>query len=127
MRATIVPVLAIGLVACAAHAGGVVFYGKPTTKIECDESGCTRFKMNASKSSEYAATVTRGDDLKLQWASREGRALLRARSGVYSYYISPDGGGYIKISTLDDTYMEHVTLGLASITYWGEVTDGAEE
>jgi hypothetical protein len=35
--------------------------------------------------------------------------------------VSPVGAGYIKVSTMDNTYIEHIHQGLNTLTYWGIV------
>jgi hypothetical protein len=60
-----------------------------------------------------------------EWATRENRRLDRVDSGDYVYYISPEGSGYVKVRKQPQSgaaydYMEHLTSGFTTVTYWGK-------
>jgi hypothetical protein len=47
-----------------------------------------------------------------------------AHSGDWTYYVSPEGSGYVKVLTGSASqpydYMEHLTSELKTVTYWGK-------
>ena len=75
----------------------------------------------------------KGDDYI--WETREKKPLVKTRSGVYTWFLSPTGTGYIKVASREApgilieplTYMEHLTIGFLTITYWGKLEDFQDE
>ena len=55
------------------------------------------------------------------WASREDKQLFTAVSGEFLYFIAIKGSGYIKIFPAENKYFEHMSIGLQTFTYWGDV------
>jgi len=76
-----------------------------------------------SKSFEYQLVLAR-DGKGYLWKSRGGRKLVRVASGIFDYFIEPGGAGYVKVAGLcaggRAQYLEHMSLGLETYTYWGE-------
>ena len=70
---------------------------------------------------------------KYYWATRGNKELLRHVSGAFITYVAVDGSGYVRIidsksktiaSSISSTearfdYVEHLLVGLRSITYYG--------
>ena len=65
-----------------------------------------------------------------RWKTRENKILNLSKSGIFYTFHAFDGSGYVKIgdmSALSQSsekqyfYMEHLILGLDTITYWGVV------
>lgn len=112
----------------------IVFTGIPEIKIS--ESGTSRVPENLSKSKsiEYKCTITKIDD-KYYWTTRENTLLVPISSGAYLTFWAVNGSGYVRIidpemksvvSMLDETgkefdYVEHLLLGLTSVTYYGKL------
>ncbi|OGP28836.1 MAG: hypothetical protein A2038_04205 [Deltaproteobacteria bacterium GWA2_57_13] len=121
--------LAILLVAPLAFAQ-VVLDAKPTIKVESGEGATSRLLLSEPDRTKYRVTIIRRGD-RYFWKSREDLELVHHISGAFHYFIEPRGGGYIKIfdtHTLPESmrdpgprfcYMEHLTLWLGTITYWG--------
>lgn len=67
------------------------------------------------------------------WASRENVKLLRIDSGAFFTFLAENGSGYIRLvnpdlkdaaSLMSETeakydYIEHLLIGLRSVTYYG--------
>lgn len=103
----------------------VVLEGQPTIKIESGPKGTFRDTLTESLGRHYRIVIVERDG-RYYWTSREGRELIRAGSrGQYTYFIDPRGGGYVKIinqrAVTGGQYFEHLSLGLTTLTYWGEV------
>ena len=99
----------------------IVFSGAPISKVESTVQSSDHFVLEEPQRIEYRVLVTEIDD-KYYWASRENKELFLIQRGNFVFFVAP-GNGYIKISIDGDgnqyLYMEHLTLALNSITYWG--------
>ncbi len=102
----------------------------PSVRVDSDQKSTQRTVLTAVDREKARITIVRLDG-KYYWATREHRELAYARGGAMHFFTSPDGGGYVKVM---DThflsaslrapgprfrFMEHVTLGMGSITYFG--------
>ncbi len=111
-----------------------VLSARPTVKVESNAASTQRFQLSDAEQEEFRVVITTRDG-RYYWISREGRELMHHRSGVFHYFIDPTGGGYVKVVDTDllpeslrdpgprVQYLEHVTLGLGTITYWGASED----
>ena len=99
-----------------------VIIGTPFLKATNSINGSDQVNIGGNEANQYALSIIRHNDSYL-WASRENKKLLYSRSGVFHNFIAP-GSGYIRVTESDKgcIYMEHLTLGLSSITYWGSST-----
>jgi hypothetical protein len=104
----------------------LVFSGTPTVKVESASHASNRVELTPQEQAEYRVLITARNG-KYYWASRENKELFHFRSGAFDWFVAP-GSGYIKV--VDRTYMlqeagprylymEHMTLLLSTITYWG--------
>jgi len=91
-------------------------------------------KLDDEQRREFRVLVTKkGDDYI--WETREKKPLVKTRSGVYTWFLSPTGTGYIKVASREApgilieplTYTEHLTIGFLTITYWGKLEDFQDE
>jgi hypothetical protein len=112
----------------------VTFTGIPSIKI-LNENGknSSPEKLPQDKAIEYKCSITKKGD-KYYWNTRENVELIPAQSGIYTTYMAINGSGYIRIidpeakkalfkdEELPYNYMEHLLLGLSTITYYGETT-----
>lgn len=122
-------ILATFLIAVPASAE-VVLDAEPTVKVESSEGHTSRLVLPTPDRTKYRVTVTRREG-RYFWTSREDRELVYHASGAFHYFVEPRGGGYIKVfdtqmlpESMRDPgprfrYMEHLTLWLLTITYWG--------
>jgi hypothetical protein len=107
-----------------------VLDAEPTVRNDSSEDAATRHVLPPVERAKNRAIIIKRDD-KYFWASRGGRELVHHASGAFDYFIEPGGSGYVKVfdshSMPTDLrpkgpryqYMEHVTIMLYSITYWG--------
>ena len=108
----------------------VVLNALPTVRVDSGEGGTKRSVLAKSERTKSAVTIVRRGD-QFFWASRENVELLHDGSGAVHYFVAPQGSGYIKVLDTKDlpesmrrpgprfSYMEHVSMELVSITYWG--------
>jgi hypothetical protein len=101
--------------------GASALEGTPSAKVEASPERSERRELD-----------TRGhtDDLRIRivdgryyWASRQDRPLTLTQSGEFTYLSSSEPGQYIRFRRMNDrtAYVEHVDMGLRSVTYWGEL------
>jgi len=119
----------------------LVLDASPTIKVESGEARTTRFVLSKKEQMEYRVTLVRREG-RYYWASRENRELVHSAAGAFHYFIAPGGAGYVKVldtRLLPESmrssgprfqYMEHLSIMLGTITYWGTsdkfAPDGAE-
>ncbi len=107
-------------VVCFAQLEVVVLKGTPIVqnKSSVEESG--NFQLSESQQAESRLIITRKGQ-KYYWTSRQDRELARHESGIYTIFLETKGAGYVKAMKSADKvlYMEHMGLGLETITYWG--------
>ena len=110
----------------------MVFRGRPGVKVQEDGLQRSANALTPREAAGYDCVISRiGDDY--YWATRENRPLIRHEGPGYITYVAPDGAGYVKIlrpemksvvSKVKATeaafdYVEHMPIGLSSITYFG--------
>ena len=110
------------------------FTGLPSVKIS--EGGVERIaeRIEPSKAQNISCVIKEADG-KFFWASRENKQLVKIDSrGAFLVFLAVDGSGYIRIikpelkdaaSLMSATeksfdYIEHLLLGLRSVTYYGK-------
>ena len=95
--------------------------GKPVAKASCDVGGCTHEKLSEADQAKYSLAVSRPAETYF-WTSRENRKLEHSVSGAFDNYINSEGQGYIRVAHVDGhcLYVEHLTMALQTVTYWGE-------
>ena len=96
--------------------------GFPVSKIESNQNQTKRYELTKKQTKEYQVVISEFEG-RFYWESRNKVELIKTISGIYTNYVSPTGSGYIKVSTLDNTYLEHINSGLGTITYWGIVQE----
>jgi hypothetical protein len=112
--------------ALAFAADEAIFTGIPSVRIDADGAQSVRVELSDQGARKYECRIV-GKGKKYFWASRGNRELIRSDSGDYTYFISPEGTGYVKVAltkggTFD--YMENFTTELKTVTYWGKRTQG---
>lgn len=115
----------------------IIFTGIPEIKIS--ESGTNRIpeKLTKGKAIEFKCTITKIDD-KYYWTTRENVELIPSSSGAFITFMAVNGSGYVRIvkPEMRETvkkigamagdpeekfdYVEHLLLGLKSVTYYGK-------
>lgn len=88
--------------------------------------------LSPDKAGNLGVVISRIGD-RYYWASRENKEMVRREFGAFITYIAVDGAGYVRLiapgmkkaaSLLGPSeekfdYVEHLTMGLRSITYYG--------
>lgn len=107
-------------VACFAEQEIVVLKGTPIIQNKSSFEDSGNLQLSESQQAESKLIITKRGT-KYYWTSRQDRELTRHESGVYSIFLETKGAGYVKTMMSDDKvlYMEHMGLGLETITYWG--------
>ena len=119
----------------AAQAQSTTFTGLPTVKIT--ESGVERSaeKLDRATASTLFCVINEKDG-KFYWETRGNKPLLKIDSNVFVIYVAIDGSGYVRVlkpefkkaaASISATeknydYVEHMLLGLRTITYYGIAT-----
>ena len=114
------------------EAEDIIFSGTPVIKIS--EGGATRVveDLKGAKAIEAECTVTKIGD-KYFWKTRDNVELILVQSGAFATFVATSGAGYIRVilpdrkeaaSLMDETekkydYVEHMLIGLRSVTYYG--------
>jgi len=104
-----------------------VFVGNPKIRFDADGTTTSPHNLSPEGGEKYACRIVKSGR-KYLWASRENREVIRSEAGDYTYYISPEGTGYVKVFTgkaggkkpADFDYMEQLTQDLKTFTYWGK-------
>lgn len=109
----------------------IIFTGIPEIKITEDGTQRTPEKISGVKAIEFKCTITKIED-KNYWTTRENLELVPMRSGAYITFVAINGAGYVRIINPEIKngpmagewesydYMEHLLLGLSTITYFGK-------
>ncbi len=106
-----------------------VFVGNPRMRFDADGKATTPHEMSGEGAQKYACRIVKSGR-KYIWASRDNRELIRSEAGDYTYFISPEGAGYVKIFTGKAggkqpgsfDYLEQLSSELKTFTYWGKTT-----
>jgi len=111
----------------------IVFSGIPVLKIS--EGGIDRVVENIKEdqASGLKCTITKIGE-KYFWTTRNNVELIPIQSGAFLTFIATSGAGYVRIilseqkaaaALMDETakkydYVEHMLIGLKSVTYFGK-------
>lgn len=105
-----------------AAAKTLVLSGAPDIQIKSTVEESVRIEMDSVKKKNHRVIIIKdGDDY--YWETRERKKLIRSTQGPFILFIDPTGGGYIKVVSAEGKmiYMEHLSQGLSTFTYWGVV------
>ena len=134
--ATLVTLIFLILVVPVFAGESIIFTGVPEVKIS--EGGISRLPANLTRDEaiKYKCIITQLDE-RYYWTSRENVELVPISSGAYITYLAVNGSGYVRVinsemkeliregsSIVGDPegtfdYVEHLLLGLKSVTYYG--------
>ena len=113
-----------------------VFVGIPLAKTELSGEQLQRTQIDKNDQLEFKVIIVKEGD-RFFWKTREMKELTRHQSGLFVTYQAVDGSGYVRVdlsggvtgelnvpgSSLDVGYLEHLKLGLNTITYQGRVSE----
>ena len=111
-----------------------IFIGFPKKKVS--EGGLDRVveDLSRKKAANLQCVISKIED-KYYWASRENVEMVKIeRAGAFITFLAVNGSGYVRVikpelkeaaSLVSKTvesfdYVEHLTIGLRSVNYWGE-------
>lgn len=132
MKITTVFLILFFLGATAFADQSVVFSGRPSVKIS--EGGTNRTPEQISKSVAHTLEcVISQDGESYYWASRGDVPMVRVDAGAFTTFVAVNGSGYVRVVVpamkdaarlMSETegrfdYVEHMNIGLRSITYYG--------
>ena len=116
----------------AAQAQSTTFAGFPLIKIT--EGGVERSaeKLDRATASTLSCVIKEKDG-KFYWETRGNKPLFKIDSNAFVIYVAVDGSGYVRIlkpefkqaaAAISATeknydYVEHLLLGLRTVTYYG--------
>jgi hypothetical protein len=102
----------------------VIFSGLPIKKDMSDIEGTEQVHLSKSEQWNYRLEIIKRG-IKYYWASRENRELLFSKSGEFYNFVEPNAAGYVRIAKTEKgvIYMEHLTIGMKNISYWGIATE----
>ncbi len=90
----------------------------PEVKIQSTKTQQAKSKLNHvdAEKNRLIIGIING---QYYWETRKNTILAKSSSGIYDNYIS--SSGYVKVENAGENkaYIEHVHLGLATMTYWG--------
>jgi hypothetical protein len=129
-----------GTAGTAAQATALMaFRGRPELKVS--EGGMARVPtmLGAEIGATLEVLITEVDG-RYYWASRQNTEMGAVNSGAFTTFIALNGTGYVRVKAenIADTdfpvtpteqrfdYVEHILLGLNSITYYGNRVDPTE-
>lgn len=124
-------ITALFISATSAVANEAVIAAEPFIRVRSSASEAAREKLSSSEAKSNALVISKSGSEYI-WVSRQSRQLVYLRSGAYHLFIDPRGGGYVKVfdqNVLPEAmrqpgprfrWYEHVSVGLETITYWGE-------
>lgn len=99
----------------------IVFEGIPLVRNSSSMEESRNEQVQGENQVNYKLIIRKKGDEYI-WFSREKKKLTYIQSGAFDYFVNPDGSGYMKIVKGENgkyLYMEHMSIGLQTITYWG--------
>jgi hypothetical protein len=96
--------------------------GLPTARLDATREGAKRQRLDRDQATNQALQIKIVDG-RYYWTSRENRPLTLTTSGEFIYLTSTEPGQYVSFRKINErlSYVEHVDMGLGSVTYWGEL------
>lgn len=100
----------------------LILSGLPDIQTKSTVEESVRIEMDSVKKKNHRVIIVKDGDEYI-WESRERKKLIRSTQGPFTLFIDPTGGGYIKVAPSEGKliYMEHLSQGLSTFTYWGVV------
>ena len=113
-----------------------VFKGRPEIKVVERALNRDAGPVPQEQAPNLECIISRIGD-RYYWATRENKEMVAIESGAFITFIAIEGAGYIKVikpemkgvaSLMGDAearfdYVEHLTIGLSSVTYFGKRRD----
>lgn len=110
-------------------ADDVVFRGVPAVRVLASTDNDVREPLDAAAAQKNECVIVQRGK-KYFWASRENAPVTRIDSPQFTYFVHSGGAGYVKVFTGERKavkapadYIEHLSRGFETITYWGRVAE----
>jgi hypothetical protein len=103
-------------------------------RVKVSEGGTDRStdQLTADRASESGVVIRKLGD-RYYWATRSNKELIPHAAGAFVTFVAVDGAGYVRVNTQEGKsaaaslspaeqqfdYVEHLLIGLRSITYYG--------
>lgn len=96
--------------------------GTPTVRVDSTTEGTTRRRLTPTEGNQFGLKIDVKDG-RYYWTNHRNQPLTVQTSGEFTYLSSTEPGQYIKFRRLNDriAYVEHLDMGLGTVTYWGEL------
>jgi len=97
----------------------------PTFRITQDENGSQKEQLSNKDIKASRILIAKDSDGNYYWVTRNNTRMFKSVSGIFVTYTATTGAGFVKIFKSNDKnkpskYIEYVTLGMMSITYYGK-------
>ena len=122
MRAAVILLIFTFLSSPLTGSAETILNAFPSTKVTSTDKFTTRSELNRQQQIANRVIIEKIDD-KYYWTTRQNHELFPTKSGLYMIFIDPMGSGYVKVNVNSGEFIEHVHLGLQTITYWGSIND----
>jgi hypothetical protein len=103
-----------------------VFRGTPSMRVDFGPDGVSQRQLKGKEGTEATVVIDRVDG-KFIWTSRQELEMVRRMSGIYAIFVAQSGAGYVEVERPLDgqsfRFIEHVHVGLGTITYYGETLE----
>jgi hypothetical protein len=123
MKRLIAGLVLLLLAASSGYAETIVFEGSPQMANYSSPEETFNMTLTVRDQTNYRCVIIK-EGGKYFWLSREMKPLNHVKSGMFDYFVNPDGDGYIKIAKMKDgtyAYMETMNVTFRVVTYWGIV------
>lgn len=122
-RAFLLSVIVILLVSSAgsfSSAKTMVLHGRPSVQSRDSMEDSVHVSLDEIQKTKHRVIISKEGEEYI-WETRDRKKLVHTTEGAFDLFTDPKGGGYIKITRSDGKfyYMEHLSLGLNTFTYWG--------
>jgi hypothetical protein len=96
--------------------------GQPTIRVETTKDGAEQRTLEGKEAAAERLEISIVNN-RFYWTSRNNRPLMLSTDGEFTYLMSDKPGQYVRLRRLNDriAYVEHLDLGFANVTYWGEL------
>jgi hypothetical protein len=108
-------------ITAVSYSQAIVFQGAPFVKNSSSHEETANEKLEGPGQVMHKLTIIKEDD-SYYWGSRDKKPLEYKKNGSFHYFYDPLGASYIKIFKAEEgkyLYLEHVSLGFKTISYWG--------
>lgn len=95
------------------------FIGSPQFLVFSSTKGVQKNNLSAKEKKDGLLIIRKNEDGDYIWVTRGNNILNKSVSGIFIIYFATSGAGYIKIDSTSGQYIEHMSLGLETYTYYG--------